>query len=144
MNPNTLFWTLALAWMAGMIAVAAIGWRSIRRGDFTAHRRAMNAAVWMLVGFLVAYVAKVATIGKEDLSAWTAAQLAILRIHETLVAVMLIAGTRARWLARRLAGGRDADATLRGRHRRAGRVALVAGLAALATAGLVLAAMWLR
>lgn len=141
MSPNSVFWTAALGWMALMVGVAAWGWRAIRHRDLVTHRRAMNAACWMLGGFLVAYVVKVFLLGREDLGSWATGQVTLLRIHESLVAVMILSGARARWLARRMRAGFGADPQDRRRHRLAGRTSIVAGLLALATAGFVLVGM---
>jgi len=148
-----LFWTLALAHMVLLVAVAAWGVRLARRGRYAAHRRAMRAAAGLVGLFLVAYAAKRLLLGPEDLDAWSRPALVNLWVHESFVAVMLLAGGAALFLGRRLGrtrllSGRAEDplpdATARRRHRVAGRAAVVAAGAALATAAGILAGMLAR
>jgi uncharacterized membrane protein YozB (DUF420 family) len=114
----------------------------------------MMLAATALVGlFLASYLVKVASLGREDRSAWTAVDYAILYVHELCVAGLLVAGAVA--LVRGLRFQRllrpswtippDAGA-LPGResHRRAGRVAAWAGVLAFVTAIGVWAGMLLR
>jgi uncharacterized membrane protein YozB (DUF420 family) len=161
---HLVFWSLAFLLMAGMIACAARGVVHVRRGQLAAHRRAMLAAAGLLIAFLLSYVAKVVLLGHEDLALWTPREVALLRVHETFVALMLLCGGTARWLARRF--GRAGDlgalappATLatpsalaaparpvrsaspRALHRRLGRAAVVSGLCGLLTAGGLLVTM---
>jgi hypothetical protein len=95
------FWSLAFLLMAGMIACAGRGVLHARRGRLAAHRRAMLAAAGLLIAFLLSYVAKVVLLGREDLALWSPGEVALLRVHETFVALMLVCGATARWLARR-------------------------------------------
>jgi uncharacterized membrane protein YozB (DUF420 family) len=125
--------------------------RSIRRGDVRSHRRAMLTAGALVVLFLLAYVVKVGVLGKEDRSLWTPLDYAILYVHETCVAVMLVAGGfalhRGGRLARQLGGRLELpDEPLPGApsHRRAGRAAVVGSVLAFVTAIGVLAGMFSR
>lgn len=145
MTPNQVFWTLALLWTAALVVVALRGFVHIRRGDVEAHRRSMNGSIVMVGVFVVAYVFKVVFLGKEGVHLWSLADRAILYSHETMVAIMLLAGGRARWLARRVgkpdgAAGFAAPGRAK-QHRLAGRAALIAGAMALFTAALVLLGM---
>ncbi|MGH2899687.1 MAG: DUF420 domain-containing protein, partial [Solirubrobacteraceae bacterium] len=95
-----------------------------------------------LVGlFLVAYLAKVGMLGREQLELWERRYVWTLRFHETCVAVMVIAGARAIWLGAR-EGFRDA-ARARS-HRRAGWTAVVSAVLGVMSAGYVLLGMFER
>lgn len=153
MDAHLTFWSLALADMALVVAVAVHGVRLARRGRYRAHRRAMRLAVSLVALFLVAYLAKRGLLGPEDLASWEPAARANLWVHETLVAVMLLAGAASLVLARplgrsRLLTGRPEDPTpdaaARRRHRRAGWTALVAAALGFATAVGILAGMIAR
>ena len=100
----------------------------------------MNLCVVLLLVFVGAYVAKVLTLGKESIWEWTTAARTILWTHETLIAVMLVSGAAARWMARRLPGDKGED--LRRRHRLSGRTAIVAGVLGLLSAFVVLVNMY--
>jgi uncharacterized membrane protein YozB (DUF420 family) len=140
-----IFWCAALANFAAVVAAALTGWRHVRRGDVARHRRWMNAAAALVALFLASYAAKVIVLGREPLAAWSPAAVVVLRVHETIVAAMLVAGAAARLLARRLApGAAPAAPRLRRRHRWSGRTALVAGVFALVTATMILVGMFLR
>lgn len=141
MDPKLLFWTGALANLAVIVACGALGVRAIRRGDAATHRTLMVASAALVGLFLVSYVAKVAVLGGEDRSAWTALDHALLYVHELCIAVMLVAGGVALALAWRFRRRVDRvrpppEAFLPGRaaHRRAGWAAAVGGLLAFATA----------
>lgn len=145
MNANLGFWLGA--WLLFGSAVATVGrgvWLA-RHQRHDEHRRAMTAAVWLIGAFLVAYVAKVLVLGREDRSAWTSADVMVLRIHESLIAIMLLSGTWTRLAAARLATsstgivGTPAD---RRRHRRLGRLTAIAAIAAFGTGSWVLLRMW--
>ena len=141
MNGSFLFWSLALGWMAAMVLILVVGVRRVRVGDLDGHRRAMHTAIGMVLVFVVGYVVKVLWLGKEDLASWTSTDRGILYFHESMVAVMVLAGGTARWLARpfRVPAGR-APSRVRW-HRLAGRLAVAASTLALVTAGLILAGM---
>jgi uncharacterized membrane protein YozB (DUF420 family) len=153
LDPTLAYWSWALANFAGVVACAGLGVRGIRRRDVRTHRRYMLASAVLVGLFLLSYVVKVIFLGREDLGLWSAPSRAVLRIHETCIFVMLVAGatagTRAWRFRRSLPTGLlppPSEATQRGRlaHRRAGRVAVVASVLALATAALTLASMYAR
>ncbi len=153
MTPNLLYWTAALANLGVIVACGTRGVRAIRRGEVRTHRRMMLASSGLVALFLVSYLAKVAWLGKEDRSAWTALDHAILYTHETCIAVMLLAGGYALFRALRFQArlrpswsippGADA---LPGRehHVRAGKIAGWTGALAFVTAIGVWAGMLLR
>jgi len=153
LDPKLWFWTLALANMAAVVALAARGVRAIRAGEVARHRRSMTAAGWLVVAFLGSFVAKSFTLGPENLALWSAPARINLWVHESFVALMLVAGGSALVLGRRIARtrrvtGRDADPTpspaqLR-RHRRFGWSAVVASALGFATACGILAGMFAR
>ena len=108
-----------------------------------AHLRALanGHAASLVALFLVSYVAKVWLLGREQLELWDARYVHTLRFHETCVAVMVLAGSRALWLGAKT-GFTD---PLRARsHRRAGRTAFVAAGLGLASAAYVLFGMYER
>lgn len=153
MDPKLWFWTLALANMAAVVALATRGVRAIRAGEVARHRRSMMAAGWLVVAFLGSFLVKSFALGPENLALWSAAARINLRVHESFVALMLVAGVSALVLGRRIARtrrvtGRDADpapspAQLR-RHRRFGWSAVVASALGFATACGILAGMFAR
>jgi uncharacterized membrane protein YozB (DUF420 family) len=153
MDAHLLFWSLALANMALLVAVSARGVQLARRGRYAAHRRAMRTAAALVVLFLVAYAGKRSMLGAEDLTAWSGPHRVNLWVHESFVAAMLLAGGVALLFARRLGRsrlltGRPEDPLpgpdARRRHRRAGWAALVAAGAGLLTAAGILAGMIAR
>ncbi|MFQ5417465.1 MAG: DUF420 domain-containing protein [Myxococcota bacterium] len=151
MDAKLAFWTWALANFVAVVVLGLDGVRHIRAGRVHAHRRRMLTAAGFVGLFLVSYLSKVAFVGREDRSQWSDASLVTLYVHETCVAVMLLAACVA-WLRTRRFGklqdgvppspeAREPDRRV---HRRAGRVALVAGGLALLTAAGVLAGMYGR
>lgn len=143
MDPKLVYWTASLIVMSAAVASALRGWREVRRGRVERHRKWMSAAIALVLAFVVSYVFKVMLLGKEELHLWSPASVTVLKVHETIVLAMVAAGVAARFLARRLMAPASAAAA-RGRHRWAGRTAIVAGVFALATASLVLVGMYLR
>jgi uncharacterized membrane protein YozB (DUF420 family) len=153
MEPKLLYWSLALANMALVVAFAARGVRAVRAGDIATHRRSMTIAGVLVVGFLVSYVAKVGVLGSEDLSIWSFAAKLNLWVHEAFVVTMLLAGSAALVVGRRLARtrrvtGRAEDPapgadTVR-RHRRLGWLAVACSGLGLVTACGILAGMFAR
>jgi uncharacterized membrane protein YozB (DUF420 family) len=153
MDPKTLFWTGALALMAGVVAAAIAGVLRRRRGDMAGHRRAMLSACALVGLFLVAYVLKVLLLGHEHVAAWSPRDRLVLRIHETFVAVMLcggaVAGSRA-WRLRRTRNATldpldpPAPHTITRWHRRAGWAAVLAAAGGWLTALLLLIGMLQR
>jgi putative membrane protein len=142
-NPKLAYWTLALANLAIVVACGVRGIGAIRRGEVRTHRRMMLTASALVALFLVSYLAKVAWLGKEDRSGWTAFDHAILGIHELCIAAMLVAGGVALFRAWRfqpkllpgwtIPPGADALPG-RAQHRRAGKIAGWSGALAFATA----------
>lgn len=153
MDPKLWFWTLALANMAAVVALATRGVRAIRAGEIAKHRRSMTAAGWLVVAFLGSYLVKRFALGPEDLAVWSPAARINLWVHESFVAAMLIAGAGALLLGRRIARtrrvtGLTADpapspAQLR-RHRRFGWAAVLASVLGFVTACGILAGMFAR
>ncbi len=137
MNPNLWFWTGSFALLGMIVGTALLGFRSIRRGRIDRHRRFMTLAGGLTVFFLLAYIAKVLLLGKEDLAIWPRHSLVILWCHESVVGIMLLSGTAARLLAR--------IPRLRPTwHKLCGRVCVATSTLALVTAGLVLVEMYQR
>ena len=139
--------------VAGVVLLAWRGVVEIRRGNVRAHRRRMLGAASLVALFVASYLVKVALLGKEDRSLWSDAALNILYVHETCIAVMLLAGVWAGYRAfrfRRSVGATlDADrprTTPRDRvwHRRAGRVAVGASVLGWITSVGVLLGMYAR
>jgi uncharacterized membrane protein YozB (DUF420 family) len=152
-NAKLVFWTVALANLALIVACGARGVRAIRRREVRVHRRMMLTATALVALFLASYVAKVVFLGKEDRSGWSALDHAILGIHELCIAAMLVAGAYALFRAWRFQSvlrpdwviPPDADALPgRVRHRRAGTIAKWSGVFAFVTAIGVWAGMLLR
>jgi uncharacterized membrane protein YozB (DUF420 family) len=153
MDPKLLYWSLALANMAAVVAFAARGVRAVRAGDVAAHRRAMTLAGVLVATFLGSYVVKRLVLGPENLAVWSQAARVNLWVHESFVLVMLIAGGVAFTLGRRLARTRRvtgraedpaASAAAMRRHRRLGWVAVACSGLGLATACGILAGMFGR
>jgi len=145
-DPKLLYWTGALCNMAVVVALALAGVRSVRRGDVVRHRRLMLGASALVGAFVVSYAWKLACLGREALATWSPAAIWTLRIHELCVFVMLAAGLVAALRAwpMRAAPRAPEHAERRARHRVAGRIAVIAACAGVATAGLVLAGMYGR
>ena len=153
MNPKLAYWTVALANLAIIVACGARGVRAIRRGEVRAHRRMMLMATALVALFLASYLAKVAILGKEDRSAWTLLDHAILGTHELCIAAMLLAGGYALYRAWRFQPRLRPEWTIppgadalpgRAHHRRAGAIAKWSGALAFVTAIGVWAGMLLR
>jgi uncharacterized membrane protein YozB (DUF420 family) len=153
MDPKLFFWTLALADLGVLCAVALLGIRYARSGEIARHKRAMKIASLLVVGFLGSYVLKLQFLGREDMSLWTPLDVWVLRIHELFVLQMLIGGSIAWIQARKLLGTqlvtRDTndplpDAQVVRVHRLAGRTAVVGAILAFLMAIGVLAGMYGR
>jgi len=153
MNPNLLFWTAALANLLLISGLALFGLRYARRGEIARHRRAMKLASLLVGTFVVAYVLKLALLGREDRSEWTLFDLWMLRIHELFVAQMMLAGAVAWSRVRRLQATRlvtrdAADPAPEPRdlriHRIAGRLAVAGAVLSAVLAVGVLAGMYVR
>jgi uncharacterized membrane protein YozB (DUF420 family) len=141
LDPKLIFWTAAFANMLAIVSVATVGVRRAQRREIAGHRRLMLIAAALVALFLLAYVAKVGMLGREQLEVWERRYVWTLRFHETCVAVMVLAGSRAVWLGAR-EGFRDA-ARARS-HRRAGWTAVVSALLGVMSAGYVLIGMFER
>ncbi len=153
MEAKLIFWTVALFDLAAVAVLAASGVRHRRRGDLKRHARNMISAVSLVLLFLVAYVAKAALLGREDLAVWSSLQRWTLWIHEACVFTMLIAGAIAGQRALRLRRTRNAtrdpgdppaSPRLVSWHRRAGWAAVTAAGLGFVSAVLVLVGMYER
>ncbi|MDH3686166.1 MAG: DUF420 domain-containing protein [Myxococcales bacterium] len=153
MDAKLLFWTVALLNMGVVVGLGAHGIRLVRRGEVQRHRRAMLAASVLVVGFVVAYVLKVAFLGGEDLDTWSSAARGVLYFHETCVAAMLVGGAVAGWRAWKLRGTRlltrnaadpPAPAGAFRLHRLAGRAAMIAAVLGVLSATVMLGGMYSR
>lgn len=153
MDLKLLFWTAALLNMGAVVGLGAHGIRLVRRGDVQRHRRAMLAASILVVGFVAAYVLKVAFLGGEDLATWSSAARSVLYFHETCVAAMLVGGAIAGQRAWKFRNTRRVtlDATHPAAppgafrlHRLAGRAALIAAVLGVLSATVMLGGMYSR
>lgn len=151
MDPKLLFWCAAFLNFCALVALAARGVSQIRRGEVRAHRRSMRTGAALVGLFLVSYLAKVALLGHEDRSAWTALDTGFLYVHETCIALMLVGGAWALYRGWRFQPHLGSELELpetplpgRTAHRRAGWLAVVASALALVTALGVLAGMFAR
>jgi uncharacterized membrane protein YozB (DUF420 family) len=154
MNPSLAFWTAALIDLLAIVALIAIGVRSIRRGNLSQHRRCMKTAALLVISFLGIYPIKVLFFGREHLPEWSEHAVSILRIHELCVLAMLAGGASALFLSRKMHRNRSelthlpdaplaSSRTLR-RHRVAGWTAAIGAGLAFFTAAIVLAGMYER
>lgn len=138
------FWSAAVVNFVVLTAFAVAGARQIKRGEVARHRRSMLIAGAQVVGFIVAYGFKLAFLGRENLAAWPARDLWVLRFHELSVLTMVVAGIAALVIGSRLARTRrvtfspddpPATSSQLSRHRRMGRVAIFGALFGLISAG---------
>jgi hypothetical protein len=111
----------------------------------------MQISAALVGAFLLSYLVKVGVLGKEDRSLWSTFDVWTLYIHELCVMAMLVAGGVAALRARRFGEVRetappapDARPDDLRVHRVAGKVAVVASVFALLTAGMVLLGMYSR
>ena len=149
LDPKVLYWTWAWANMVLVVGVAFWGVRQIRRGAIAAHKRRMLTAGALVILFLVSFVLKLLLLGPEALDVWAPSFVYVLRLHEACVFTMLVAGTRAVYLAYKLRlanadGSASHDPRRRRSHRRAGWTALTAGTLGLLTSAYVLLGMYQR
>ena len=153
MDPKLVFWTAATLNMALLWGFAAFGVRRVRAGATASHRRAMLVSAGLVVAFVASYGFKLLLLGREDLSLWSPAAVWTLRFHELCVFTMLVSGGLAlrRGLALARTRALDPDQTapepLPGdlsRHRRTGRIAVIAGGLGLLSACAVLRSMYER
>lgn len=150
MDAKILYWSGALLNMAVILTLAGLGVRAVQRGAVQAHKRLMGSAGFLVVAFLISFLVKSHFLGREDFETWSSAHVWNLRVHETFVLVMLIAGGVAGWAGWGMRGSRNAtrdpadplapeDRVLR--HRRAGWTAAISGVFGLLTAAVVLVGM---
>jgi uncharacterized membrane protein YozB (DUF420 family) len=153
MDPKALYWTGALVNLGLIVMLAFRGVAQIREGEVEKHRRSMLTGALLIGVFLVSYVFKLIFLGREDLSVWSNFHVQNLRLHETCVLLMILAGGMAVTQARRMRGSRErtrnpagppARASTVKWHRRAGWTAVLASVAAFLTAAVILAGMYAR
>jgi uncharacterized membrane protein YozB (DUF420 family) len=150
-DPKVAYWTGALVNMVAALGIAVFGASRIPRAEFPRHARSMKIAVTLIVLFVVSYAVKLRVLGREALELWEPRFVQTLRFHETCIAVMLVAGGTALYLATTrhlLDTPAPEQAAQRARvariHRACGWTALVAcGLGAM-SAGYVLYGMYAR
>ncbi len=140
-DPKVIYWTLALANMLAIVALAAVAVRRVRRKEIAGHRRLMLVAISLVGLFLASYVVKLFALGREQLELWDPRYVNVLRFHEACIAVMVLAGGRAAWLGERRG---FADPARARSHRIAGRTAVVSALLGVASASYVLFGMYER
>ena len=150
-DPKVAYWTAAFANMLAAVTLAVIGVRRIQRAEVAGHRRMMKTAALLVLLFVLSYGVKLAVLGREALQLWEPRFVNVLRFHELCVATMVLAGSRALYLAttRHLADppapeNAAARAHSARSHRRAGWTALVASALGAVTAGYVLYGMYAR
>lgn len=154
MNPSLAFWTAALIDLLAIAVLVAIGIRNIRRGNLSRHRRCMKGAATLVACFLGIYPLKVFFFGREQLPEWSDQAVTILRIHELCVLAMIVGGSAALFLARKMNRDRNqltqlpdiplAPAPTLRKHRMAGWTAAIGAGLAFLTAAIVLAGMYER
>jgi uncharacterized membrane protein YozB (DUF420 family) len=151
LDPKVIYWTAAFANMLAAVTLAVLGVRRIQRAEIAGHQRLMKTAALLVVLFVVSYGVKLALLGREALELWEPRFRNVLRFHELCVLTMVLAGSRALYLAttRRLADPPtpnhvDARARSARSHRRAGWTALVSSALGALTAGYVLYGMYAR
>jgi len=136
MDPKLVYWTAAMANFFVLAVVARLGWLQAKQGDITAHKRSMVISICLVLGFLVSYGLKLAFLGREDMMVWSDASVRVaLRRALQLKPTRIVTGNDA---------DPSPDADVLTKHRRAGRVALIAMAAGAATAAVVLAGMYSR
>ncbi len=153
MDPKLIFWTAAIADLGAVCLIAVFGVRYARRGEIARHKRSMKIASLLVVAFLASYLLKVQLLGREDMAAWTALDVWVLRIHELFVMQMLIGGALAWIQGRKLLTTRlvthdpndpVADPKTLQIHRLAGRTGVIGSVLAFVMALGILAGMYLR
>jgi uncharacterized membrane protein YozB (DUF420 family) len=150
-DAKVLYWTAALANMAVAFAFAVAGVRRVRRGEVAGHKRAMKTAALLVVLFLISYLLKVETLGRELLATWEPQYVTVLRLHEAFVGAMVLSGGIALGVAsafglelRGRAASRDERSRGARLHRAVGLTAVAACALGVATAGFVLYGMYAR
>ena len=89
MDANLVFWSGALVNLGVIVFCTLTGVQRIRAKDVVGHRRRMLIAMSLVGAFLVAYVLKVAMLGREDKTDWATLDFVILYTHEFFVTAML-------------------------------------------------------
>ena len=79
MDLKVAYWTAAWINLLVLSFFALSGVQQVRRGQVARHRRSMLTAVWLVVFFVVSYLVKLALLGREDLTVWSAAAIWTLR-----------------------------------------------------------------
>ncbi len=150
MNYNFAFWAYAYVLMLVVVLFAIRGVKDIKAGDFQAHMSKMTVACNLLIFFVVSYLAKVITLGREDKSLFSMWDLIILYTHEFCILVMLVSGVYARVMAFKFKESLGSDTisethqALRRKHGKAGKIAVTFAVLGLFTASFVLCGMWQR
>ena len=151
LDPKVAYWTGALVNMVAAFGIAAFGANRIRRAQIPLHARAMKLAVTLVVLFVLSYAVKLWLLGREALELWEPRFVHVLRFHEACIAVMVLAGGGALYLAttRRLADvPAQSELAARARiariHRACGWTALVACGLGTVSAAYVLYGMYAR
>lgn len=148
MSWNLGFWCGAFIVMGSIVVTLTVAVRAAIRGDVERHVGAIRLVLGIIVGFVLAYLAKVIALGREDKQDWTTLDLVVLYTHELLILTMLVSGLVAALRGRGVRAGRaeraDGWADERRRHAMAGRVCYAAAWLAFATGGAVLARMFVR
>lgn len=139
-SSSLVYWSLAWLIFCCVAASGLRGWQFARRGQLAEHGRQMRLAIRLVGLFLATYAVKVLVLGREDLDTWPRAAVVTLRVHESIVLIMLVAGAVAWRISRQLEPGEAGNLALL--HRLCGRTALLAAAAALLTASMVLFAMF--
>lgn len=137
---SLVYWSLAWLIFCCVAASGLRAWWFARRGQLAEHGRWMRLAISLVGIFLATYVVKVLVLGRETLDTWPRAAVIALRVHESLVLLMLVSGAAAWRISRQLVPGEAGNRAWL--HRLCGRTALVATLVALFTASMVLFAMF--
>ncbi len=141
---SLVYWSFTWLVVFGAVAFGLRGGWLARRGDLVEHARAIRISLRLIGFFLVTYVLKALVLGRESLDTWPRSAVVTLRVHESIVLVMLLAGIAAWGLARRLdpGKGRWQPGRRAALHRLCGRTALAAAVGTLLSASLVLLAMF--
>ena len=153
MDARLWFWTASFLNMTLIVLLVSLAIRSVRRGHVERHRRLMLTSVLLTTSFLAGYAGKLLVLGRENMELWSPTDVTILRVHETFVLLMVLAGATALVRARSLRDTRNRTQRpsdppapkerVRG-HRRAGWTAALGVGFAWALAGLVLLGMYQR
>ena len=153
MDPHLAFWTGALTDLGLVVVAMLYGLRQVRQGRVASHRRSMLVGACLVGLFLLAYLIKLAWLGREDFATWSSIDVGILRFHEACVAILLLGGGVALRCGRYLRATRlvtlDPDSPMPSArwlqvHRWAGRSAIFGAILGFASAAVVLVGMYHR